>query len=439
MIVENVVRALVLDKIDEMREEIVKCCSDLVKIQSVNPLYPGVAATNVLGGEKRCNEFLMPVLEGFGCKTDMFEKAAQRTNLVGVLKGSGGGRSLIFNGHIDTVPLGRREDWKWKDPLSGKVEDGKIYGRGACDMKSGIVGMIKAIEAITRTEYRLKGDMTIESVVGEEVMSSGLGVEAAIERGYKADAAIVSEATAPPIRLAVAPVSPGVCWMSVTVDGKPVHTSVRDELIRAGGRGSEVGVNAVEKGVKILQALQELEQQWGIEKRHPLFNPGHFTIHPGVIEGGPFGVMVPFIVSEFCTIQYAIWHHPEQSLESVKREIEDYVKGVARLDPWLREHPPRFEWKLWWPPYNVSVDHPICKTVAAAHEAATGNKAQFHGYPCVCDATFFNRHGIPAIAYGPGDLITGHASNEYVEIQELISATKTYALAALDWCGYMKK
>jgi acetylornithine deacetylase/succinyl-diaminopimelate desuccinylase family protein len=439
MVVDNTVRNEVLNKIDDMRNEIVKSLSDLVKIQSVNPLYPGVTAESVLGGEKRCNEFLKPIMEGFGCKTDMFEKAPQRTNLVGVLKGVGGGRSLILNGHIDTVPLGRKEDWKWNDPLSGKVEDGKIYGRGSTDMKGGIVGMIKAIEAITRAGYRLKGDVTLESVVGEEVMSSGLGVEAAIERGYKADAAIVTEPSGPPIRLAIVPVTPGLWWMSVTVDGKPVHTSVRDELIRAGGRGSEVGVNAIEKGIKILQALQELEQQWGIEKKHPLFSPGHFTIHPGVIQGGPFGVMVPFIVSEFCTIEYAIWHHPEESAEAVKKEIEDYVKGAANLDPWLKIHPPRFEWKLWWPPYNVDVNHPICKTMANAHESATGNPAQFHGFAAVCDAAFLNKHGIPAIVYGPGDIITAHASNEYVEINELISATKTYALSALDWCSYTKK
>ena len=435
MAVDNLVKTQVLKKIDEMKDEIVDTVSKAVRIQSVNPLYPGVESKTVLGGEKRCNEFLKPIMEGFGCKTDMFEKAPQRTNLVGTLKGTGGGRSLILNGHIDTVPLGRSEDWKWNDPLSGKIEDGRIYGRGSTDMKGGVVGMIKAVQAITKLGYHLKGDVMIESVVGEEVMSSGLGVEATVEKGYRADAAIVTEPSGPPIRLAVVPVTPGLWWMSVTVDGKPVHTSVRDELIRAGGRGSEVGVNAVEKGVKILQALLELEQQWGIEKKHPLFSPGHFTIHPGVIQGGPFGVMVPFIVSEFCTIEYAVWHHPEESAESVKKEIEEYVKCVAQLDPWLREHPPRFEWKLWWPPYNVDVNHPICKTVANAHEAATGKPAQFHGYPCVCDAAFLNKHGIPAIAYGPGDLITGHAIDEYVSIEELITATKTYALAALDWCG----
>jgi len=141
----------------------------------------------------------------------------------------------------------------------------------------------------------------------------------------------------------------------------------------------------------------------------------------------------------YCTIDYSIWHHPEESAESVKKEIEEYVKGVAQLDPWLREHPPRFEWKLWWPPYNVDVNHPICKTVANAHEAATGKPAQFHGFAAVCDAAFLNKHGIPAIVYGPGDIITAHASNEYVEIDELISATKTYALSTLDWCGYTKK
>jgi acetylornithine deacetylase len=160
-----------------------------------------------------------------------------------------------------------------------------------------------------------------------------------------------------------------------------------------------------------------------------------------VIQGGPSGVLVPFIVSEFCTIEYAIWYSPDESAEAVQREIEGYIHLAAQLDPWLREHPPVVEWKLNWPASVVPVDHPICRTVAAAHQAAASGQTkfdpepQFRGFAAVCDATFLNNEGTTAITYGPGNLLVAHAINEYVEIDEVVQATKAYALMAMDWCG----
>ena len=425
----------VLRTIDSMRGEIICLSSDLVKRQSINPLYTGVDVDKVLGGEKECNEFLAPILKEFGCKTDLFEKAPKRTNLVGVLKGSGGGKSLILNGHIDTVPFGKVEDWTGKNPVSGKVKDGKLYGRGSCDMKAGIAAMIKAIEAVDKARLRLKGDIIFESVVGEEVMSHELGTSACIERGYKADAAIDPEPTV----LTVMPVTSGLFWMKMTVEGKPTHSCVRDEIIRAGGKGDKVGVNALEKGVKLMQAIQELEQQWGITKQHPLFNPGHFVLHPGVIDGAPHGVRVPFVVSSYCTIDYAIWHHPRETAERVKKEVEDYITKASKLDSWLRKHPPKVEWLLHWPPGEIPSDHPICRTTASAHRQASGKEVITHAMPAVTDVAFLDRAGVPSIMYGPGDVMQAHTIDEYVPVDQLVTATKTLALTAMDWCGVTKK
>src|SRR5579872_2332776 len=265
--------ARVLRTIDSMEAGIIELCSKLVQMQSVNPKYPGSDSGKYLGGEKECNEFLVSQLSSFGCDVDLFEKDDQRTNLVGTLEGSGGGRSLIMNGHIDTVPFGKLELWKDADPLSGKVREGLLFGRGACDMKSGITAMCKATEAISKSGVILKGDMYLESVVGEETMDHLLGTTYAIERGYKADAAIVTE----PTSLSMNPVTQGVLLMTVRVEGKTAHTTARDKMIRPGGGGDEIGVNAIEKGVKVLQALQELEVQWGMTKTHPLYEPGHFV------------------------------------------------------------------------------------------------------------------------------------------------------------------
>ena len=161
-------------------------------------------------------------------------------------------------------------------------------------------------------------------------MDHECGVTATVKRGYMADAAVVSEPSAPPAPLAVIPVSPGLLWFSVTVPGKATHASMRGPTMRAGGDMS-VGVNAIDKGVFIFQALRQLEDEWGLTKQHPLFSPGHFTLHPGVVTGGPYGVLVPFVISEFMTIEYCVWYHPDEDPEDVKREIETHID--ARRQP----------------------------------------------------------------------------------------------------------
>jgi acetylornithine deacetylase len=206
-------------------------------------------------------------------------------------------------------------------------------------------------------------------------------------------------------------------------------------MIRAGGNGDEVGVNALEKGIKIIQALQELEQQWGISKKHPLFNPGHFVLHPGVIDGAPHGVRVPFVVSSYCTIDYAVWHHPRETAEQVKKEIEDYVAEVAKLDSWLAKHPPKIEWLLHWPPGEIPSDHPICATTGEAHKEVTGVQPKVQAMPAVTDVAFLDRAGIPSIMYGPGDVMRAHTIDEFVPVDEITTATKAIAITAMNWCG----
>ena len=431
----------VLGMIDSMQDEIVQAVGELVRIRSVNPGYAGVNYDEEIGGETQANEYLKKQYEGLGLQVDMWEEAAKRANLVGVWKGAGGGKSLIHNGHIDTVPAGLSENWESGDPFSGKVQNGRIYGRGSCDMKGPVVSQMMAIAAIQRSGIRLQGDVILESTVGEENMDSAtIGAGATVKRGYKADAAIVSEPSAPPHPLAIVPISTGLWWVSVTVEGKASHASTRGETFRAGGKGASVAVNAIDKGVFLVNAIRKLEDEWGLTKQHSLFNPGHFTILPGVISGAPYGVQVPFFISEYCTIEYCIWYHPDEKPEAVKQEFETYLHHAAQLDEWLRVHPPKLEWKVNWPAFAVDEAHPICETVSDAHvEAAQGTRfagrPKTAGFFAVCDAAFLNNQGVPSIVYGPGSLLVAHAADEYVEIDELMVATKTYALATMEWCG----
>ena len=431
----------VLEIIDGMKQEIVDGVSRVVQVPSVNPKYPGVDYDEEVGGESDANKVIADFYEKIGCDMDVWAEEPGRNNVVGTIKGAGGGRSLIFNGHIDTVPTGRHEDWKFSNPFLGRVENNNIYGRGACDMKGGVVAQAMAATALHRAGVKLKGDLILESVVGEEVMDHEAGTTATIKRGYRADAAIVSEPSASgETPLAVVPVSPGLLWMSVTCSGKASHASNRAETIRAGGPGINVGVNAVDKGIQIFEALLRLEQEWGLTKKHHLFNPGHFVLHPGVIAGGPHGVQVPFIISQYATIEYAVWYHPEEDVEAVKKEIETFVHHAAQLDLWLRDNPPEIDWKLHWPPFDIPEDHPICRTIGAAHESASkGSRlegpATTAGFYAVDDGTFLTANGIPAVTYGPGSIHHAHMVDEFVNIDEMVVATKAYALAAMDWCG----
>jgi hypothetical protein len=171
-----------------------------------------------------------------------------------------------------------------------------------------------------------------------------------------------------------------------------------------------------------MDGLRQLEEEWGQTKSHPMFKrPGHFTIYPGLVQGGPNG---PFVISEESRVEYAIWHPPQDPVEDVKAEIEAHIARVAATDSWLRENPPKVEWLLWWPPFDVSPDEPICKALEAAYTGVFGTDAPYYGFAAVDDGAFLNRAGIPAITIGPGSLLVAHGPDEHVEIDDLIDAAK---------------
>ena len=433
--IEPKLKAEILAKVDDSKGELVQLVVDTVKIPSVNPTYPDQVYEEVVGGESKVAEFLKPVMEGIGLETDMWEQEKGRANLVGVYEGAGGGKSLIFNGHTDVVPPDPLEEWTAESggPWSGKVAGGKIWGRGSCDMKGGNAAVIIALKAVLKAGCEPKGDVIIQDVVGEEMGNTEAGTGAAIERGYRADAAIVVEPSAPPYRLGIVPCSPGVLFMVVSIKGKAGHAAMRDELIRPGGRGSSVGVSSIDKAMIIYDGLRRLEEEWGQTKSHPLYTrPGHFVLAPGVITGGPRGVPV---ISELSTIQYGVVYPPQEKEEEIKREVEERISLFAQTDPWLRENPPKVEWPRGWPPYDLPADAPICRAVHVAYEAAMDETPKYYGFAAVDDATWFNLAGIPAITLGPGDLAVAHAPDEYVGIDELMEACRIYALSIVEWCG----
>jgi formylaminopyrimidine deformylase len=261
------------------------------------------------------------------------------------------------------------------------------------------------------------------------------GVSATVKRGYLADAAIVTEPTGLPAPSTLAPCSVGTYWLRITVPGKATHVLVRGSLIWPGGEGERFGVNAIDKGFFVYQAMAKLEANWGFTKRHPLYKPGHFNLGVNLMTGRPPGPPVPFIVPHECVLDYIVIYPPDDDPEAVKEEITAYLSGVFDQDPWLARNRPTLEWMHHWPPYDTPADHPICRTVAQAHLDVLGEPVIYQGFPAVDDATYLQAGGIPSISFGPGNVLKAHSVDEYVACDDVINACKLYAATAIDWCG----
>ncbi len=339
-------------------------------------------------------------------------------NLVAVKKGSGGGKSLILNGHIDVVPQGNLEDWA-TDPFSGLVKDGKVYGRGATDMKGGNVSLLLAMEAIQELDIPLKGDVIFQSVIEEE--SGGAGTLAAILRGYRADAAIIPE----PTNLKFFPVQQGSLWFRIIVKGKAAHGGTRYE-----------GKSSIDLAVKVISELQRLEEernkQW---KDHPLFThtPIPIPINIGKMISGSWPSSVP----ETTVLEGRLGIAPTEKMEEAQRSLEATIDRLNGLDSWFSTKPIELEWfGARWLPSNLPLDHPLLGTVANQYEKVMGSEPVVEAAPWGTDGGYLSTVGrIPVLVFGPGETKLAHDANEYIEIDKIMAAAEIIALSILDWCG----
>jgi acetylornithine deacetylase len=424
--------------VGERRDELVALVRELVSHASENPklLSDPAAQGRAIAAEAACQDAMAAQLSALGMEIDRFEALSGRDDVVGRLAGAGGGRSLILNGHLDVVPAGDVSAWP-HDPWGGELEGGHLWGRGACDMKGGIACGLIALRALQALGVRLAGDVVFQSVVDEE--TGGPGTRAALARGHLADAAIVLEPTAREI----VTVEGGLEWVRVVVRGRTGHSAVRYRSVHAGGRGE--AVSAIEKAVKLLAAVAELERNWAVHKLHPLMPRGITTINPGVIAGGsgggadgtPNGMVAYSNFSDYCALGLSLKYLPDERAADVKAEFEQYIARVAAADPWLREHPPEIEWGIAgvsFPPSEVSSEHPLVTGLCGAFRAVAG-EPRLGGFEAVSDLAWLAEAGIPAVLYGPGDFAQAHSSAEYVGVDELVEVASVVALALCDWCG----
>jgi acetylornithine deacetylase len=338
-------------------------------------------------------------------------------NVVGTMRGTGGGRSLILNSHIDVVPEGEIEQWE-DDPFSGVVKEGKLYGRGASDMKGGTVSFLLALEAIKLAGIRLKGDVIFQSVIEEE--SGGAGTLAAILKGYKADGAIITE----PTNMKLFPKQQGSLWFRITVHGKSAHGGTRYE-----------GVSALEKMKKVLDRLEQLESERNLRMVDPLYRniPIPIPINVGKIEGGTWPSSVPDRV----VIEGRMGVAPDETIEMAKQEMEQWIKTINQSDAWFEKHPIELEWfGAQWLPSSIEENHPLVTALADAYKKVKGEKPKVEASPWGTDGGLLTQVGqIPTIVFGPGVTAVAHYPNEYIEIDKVFEAAEILALAIIDWCG----
>jgi acetylornithine deacetylase/succinyl-diaminopimelate desuccinylase family protein len=428
----------VLDAVDTSRDGLVAFLQRLLAFRTESP---NPEASHFLDQADACRAFLAEQLSGDGFDLRQWDAQAasfpRHPVLAGRLAGRGGGRSIALNGHFDVVPAGDLAAWS-HDPWGTELVDGRLYGRGAVDMKGGIAAMLWAVHCLRQAGVELRGDVWAHLVSDEEVV--GFGSRECVAQLPAVDAAIDPE----PSNMAITPATGGLEHLRIEVEGLSAHAGVRYRSVHAGGeRGG--GVNAIEKMVKLMVGLQELEREWANTRSHPLLPPGFNTLMPGIIVGGNGGgqdgrlnmVTSPGTAPDYCSLEYNVWYYPGERVEDVKRDLEEHVLAVAHTDPWLREHPPRFTWALRgisFPAAATDAQHPVVKTMAAA-AAAAGLPVAIEGATYVTDLSWYQAAGIPGVIFAPGSITQAHAPDEYVVVDKLLGATRALALMLLAWCG----
>ena len=341
-----------------------------------------------------------------------------RPCVVGVLKGSGGGRSLVLNAHADTAPIESVSAWT-RDPYGAVIEDGKLYGRGAWDDKAGIAELILVAEALRRAGIRLRGDLILKSVVEDE--TSGNGTLACLARGYTADAAIIVDGTWPE-RYIVSHL--GQLWFRIRMRGRPAHAAVP-------GNNPVDAIGLVVTALRnyVRQKNRGVDTRWGDVDRPAFMNFGR-------VEAGAW----PGAIPSFCTIDGSFGFRPPDTPVKVQAELQSVVDGLAHSPDWPLDRAAEVEFAgLAVPPLVGDAHNAIARLLGASISRLHHGNLVEHVIAGYCDLRHYTdgvgRPPIPACLYGPGGGRFAHAEDEYFVIDHLGLVARNLATAALAWAG----
>jgi acetylornithine deacetylase len=344
---------------------------------------------------------------------------ASALGVVGVLEGTGAGPTLVLNGHVDVVPPGDESLWR-HPPFEPWVEDGKVWGRGAVDMKGGLACALEAVRAVRDSGVGIRGRVLVQSVIGEE--DGGCGALATLLRGHRGDGAVVLE----PTRQSVVTAQSGACCFRIRIQGAAAHGAVRAE-----------GESALERFLPVFHAIRELEAARNLRFRDEVLFPGNPLPAPicvGIVRAGEWASSVPERLVAEGRFGVGVNEDPDMA----RRELQAAVEAAAGGDPWLRDHPPEL---TWWGgqflPARIPEDHPLVGMVREAHrDSGGGILPPIRGVPYGSDMRLLvNEGGIPTVLYGPGDVAFSHRPDEHVAIQDLEEVARALALLGIRFCG----
>jgi len=371
-------------------DEVVSICQALVRAPSENPP----------GDEREVARVSEQLLATLGLTCEFVEPLPGRVSTISTW-GSGTDRTLLFNGHYDVVPVGDERAWP-HPPFSGHVADGKLYGRGSTDMKAGIAACIGAVSALQRAGFEPDGKIVMHLVADEEALGTH-GTRYLVEHGHcmGATEALVGEPTA--MHLVTA--ERGAVWLRVSTEGVSAH-----------GSTPQLGTNAIEHMAHVIDTISHMR----FRKLHETL--GAPTINIGTIRGGSKVNMVP----DFCEIEIDRRTIPGETNDEIVAEFE------AALAP-LREHSPELRVRVAIDDFAEASQTPEGTSVVALLDEARnafGIDGSEVGYAGATDARFLiNQAHVPSIVFGPGDPLLAHTVDEYVEVEQLVQATRAYAYA----------
>ena len=421
----------IYSQIDSEREATVKTLAQMVRVPSV------------VGSEGEAQALMRRHYAALGLEMDVFEadevedlyshpaycglelpmesRYKGRPNVVGTLPGNPDLPSLILNGHIDVVSPEPVEQWT-HNPWGGVIEKGRMYGRGANDMKSGLIASWAALKAILATGYRPAGTLQLQSVIEEEAGGGG-GALACFLRGHTADAFVAVEPTGFKVRIG----SGGILYFRVKVHGRTAHAG-----------NAHLGVNAVAKMEPITSALFDLDEKRGRENRHPLFEAGsmgracHLSI--GTYRAGDW----PSTVAGWAVAEGRIGFLPGEERDDIKRLVEETVRQAAAGDEWLSENPPQVEWFGWKAdPCLEDPDHPFIVHLKSVASEVLGFEVDHVARTSGVDSRFAHMFESVGVCFGPRGA-NNHGIDEYVEIESITECTKVLATLILTWCGWQE-
>ncbi len=375
--------------------ETTRLLTDLVRLPSVNPM--GRALTGPDLYEHRVTAYLDDFFRGLGVPYERQAVAPQRDNILARFESPGARRTLVFEAHQDTVPT----DNMTVEPFGARLDNGRLYGRGACDIKGGMAAMLAAFARLIRERPRGACHVVMACSVDEE--HTFLGVQEMVKRGLKADFAVVAE----PTSLRIVKAHKGVCRWLVTTSGRSCHSST-----------PELGVNAIYRMARVLTGIERYAAELRASRSDPLLGPP--TLSVGRIEGGTSVNTVP----DHCRIEVDRRLIPGEDADAAPGQLADFLRGDGVDVPF--EHGP-----LWinCPALSPELSGELVTMLGHCLDAATGAH-EVITVPYGTDASTLALAGIPSVVFGPGDIAKAHTCDEWVPLDEVERASEVlYRLA----------